>query len=48
MAKETKTKPVVKKESGSKHAGDNKTRRDSSTVHHRTKKTPDPGPMKGK
>ena len=48
MATERKTKTTVKKSSEPKHVRDSKSGNTSSSPHVRDKKTPDPGPMKGK
>jgi hypothetical protein len=48
MATEKKTKTTVKKSSEPKHVRDSKTGKTSPSPHVRRKKTPDPGPMKGK
>ena len=48
MATERKTKTTVKRSSEPKHVRDSKSGKFSSSPHTKAKKTPDPGPMKGK
>lgn len=48
MVTERKTKTTVKRSSEPKHARDSKSSKISSSPHPKGKKTPDPGPMKGK
>ena len=48
MATERKVKTTVKKSSEPKHVRESKSSKVSSSPHPREKKTPDPGPMKGK
>jgi hypothetical protein len=48
MATERNTKTTVKKSSETKHARDSKSTKISTSPHPKAKKTPDPGPMKGK
>ena len=48
MATEKKIKTTVKKSSEPKHVRDSKSTKTSTSPHPKAKKTPDPGPMKGK
>lgn len=48
MATDRKTKTTIKRSSGPKHVRDSKSGKTSPSPHVRSKKTPDPGPMKGK
>jgi hypothetical protein len=48
MAKGNNSKTTVKKSSKPKHSRDSKVTKTSPSTHVRSKKTPDPGPMKGK
>ena len=48
MATDRNTKTTVKKSSEPKHVRDSKSTKISSSPHSKGKKTPDPGPMKGK
>jgi len=48
MATGKNTKTTVKKSSEPKHVRDSKSSKNPSPSHARDKKTPDPGPMKGK
>lgn len=48
MPTERKTKSTVKKSAEPKRIRDNKSVKTSPTRHAKGKKTPDPGPMKGK
>jgi hypothetical protein len=48
MATERKTKTPVKRSSEPKLVRDSKASKTSSSPHPKGKKTPDPGPMKGK
>jgi len=48
MATERKTKTTVKRGSEPKHVRDSRSTKTSSSPHPKGKKTPDPGPMKGR
>lgn len=48
MATERKQKTTVKKSSEPKHVRNSKSSKNPSPSHAKDKKTPDPGPMKGK
>ena len=48
MATERNTKTTVKKGSEPKHVSGRKNSKNTTPSHSKDKKTPDPGPMKGK
>ena len=48
MSTERNTKTTVKKSPEPKHVRDSKSTKTSTSPHPKAKKTPDPGPMKGK
>ena len=48
MATDRNTKTTVKKSPEPKHVRDSKSSKTSLSPHPKGKKTPDPGPMKGK
>jgi len=48
MATERKTKTTVKRSPEPRHVRDSKSSKSSSSSHSKGKKTPNPGPMKGK